>query len=175
MIENNEKKDYSAQIVLGFVGASLVARITYDFYRVGNRVHQLENFLDSKGIPDISQKPIVNTRSYFAISNLPSTITLNEHKSITLTIFTKQDYVVVPQSLKIKSMTKFDATKLTCDIVSHSDISQLSKMINIDFEVLGTKKGNYNLIVDLEFQINNTKTSQISTISQKIKLPLHLA
>ncbi len=175
MRENRQDKkhDYTVATLLGLFGVSVGTRIAYEIYQIHKRVNKLENALESRDVLPIQQKPILETDKFFIISSFPKQIPLHKNEFFSLTLFTKPNYLIVPKSLKVNSITKFDEKKLNCAIVSQSDVSQNDKMLNIDFEILGIQKGKYNLVIDTSFQIQEILSKTVHTINRKISIPLH--
>lgn len=167
-----KKKDSSLQ-TLGsiFLGATIL-RVGYEIYQIRHRVNKLENYMEQKDIPIISQKPIISTPEYLVISDVPKELKLNSEDISTITLFTKGLYEVVPNSLKINQIIKPDVSKVEILDLPMNDISQGKRTLQIPFQIKGLKKGRYSLTVDFSFQIKKSNSLLIQEIRRRIVLPL---
>ena len=167
-----QKKDFSLQ-TLGsiFLGATIL-RVGYEIYQIRHRVNKLENYMEQKDIPIISQKPIISTPEYLVISDVPKELKLNSEDISTITLFTKGLYEVVPNSLTINQIVKPDASKVDVSDLPSNDISQGKKTLQIPFQIKGLKKGRYSLSVDFSFQMKKSNSLSTQEIRRKVILPL---
>jgi len=170
--EQQPKKDISLQ-TLGsiFLGAT-VLRVGYEIYQIRHRVNKLENYMEQKDIPIISQKPIISTPEYLVISDVPKELKLDSEDISTITLFTKGQYEVVPNSLKINQIVKPDKSKVEILDLPSNDISQGKKTLQIPFQIKGLKKGRYTLIVDFSFKMKKSGSLTLTEIRRKVFLPL---
>lgn len=172
--EQPKKKDLSLQ-TLGavFVGATLL-RVGYEIYQIQNRVHKLENYMEQNEIPIIRQKPIISTPEYFIISDTPKEIAISTQHVVTITLFTRGQYEIVPRSLVIHEIGKPSTSKMAIVDLPRIDISQGNRTIQIPFSIIGIQKGKSHLTVDFSFNIQKKGSSTKQEIRRKVVLPLNV-
>ncbi len=176
MSTKNPQNTDKALKILGsvFVGAVLL-RVGYEIYQIQSRVKKIEKYMDKQDIPEISQKPLIATPEYFVISDVPKKLDVATDYVSTISLFTKGQYEIVPNSLKIRQIIKPNTSKVEINSLPTNDISQGNKTIQIPFRIRTIKQSTSSLTVDFSFQIKKKGSESKQEITTKVVVPLYVA
>ncbi len=151
---------------------AIALRVGYEIYQIRSRMNRLENYLEKNDIPIISQKPLISTSEYFVIADVPKAMYLNTEYVVTITLFTKDKFEIIPNSLTVTQLIKPSLDKAQIQTLPTSDISQGNRTLQIPFNISGLQKGTTYLTVDFTFQIQSIDTKTKQEIKRKVILPL---